>query len=142
MREWGVEQIVRDVRVAMIYEGTNEIQAQDLLFRKVLPDAGAAFGAWLAQLQADLPATAAGERARADLQALQQLGQAVAQTAPEALYPVAGDFLRCVTLALMAWAWALLDARGPATLANGHQAYVRWVRPEAAMRADMVRQAL
>ncbi|MBP8204539.1 MAG: acyl-CoA dehydrogenase family protein, partial [Giesbergeria sp.] len=30
VREWGVEQIVRDARVSMIYEGTNEIQAIDL----------------------------------------------------------------------------------------------------------------
>jgi alkylation response protein AidB-like acyl-CoA dehydrogenase len=37
VREWGIEQIVRDARVAMIYEGTNEIQAIDLLVRKVLP---------------------------------------------------------------------------------------------------------
>jgi alkylation response protein AidB-like acyl-CoA dehydrogenase len=42
VREWGIEQIVRDSRVAMIYEGTNEIQAIDLLLRKTLPDGGAA----------------------------------------------------------------------------------------------------
>ena len=41
MREWGIEQIVRDARVAMIYEGTNEIQAIDLLVRKVLAAAPA-----------------------------------------------------------------------------------------------------
>jgi alkylation response protein AidB-like acyl-CoA dehydrogenase len=40
VREWGIEQIVRDARVTMIYEGTNEIQAIDLLVRKVVPDAG------------------------------------------------------------------------------------------------------
>ena len=34
VREWGIEQHVRDARVAMIYEGTNEIQAIDLLVRK------------------------------------------------------------------------------------------------------------
>ena len=39
VREWGIEQIVRDARVTMIYEGTNEIQAIDLLVRKVLPEA-------------------------------------------------------------------------------------------------------
>ena len=61
---------------------------------------------------------------------------------PELPFWLADDYLRALAMLLMAWAWALLDARGPATLANGHQAYVRWVRPEAAMRADMVRQAL
>ncbi len=36
--EWGMEQYVRDVRIALIYEGTNGIQALDLLGRKVLMD--------------------------------------------------------------------------------------------------------
>ena len=40
VRETGVEQSVRDSRIAMIYEGTNEIQAIDLLQRKVLADGG------------------------------------------------------------------------------------------------------
>ena len=35
IREWGQEQLVRDVRIAQIYEGTNGIQAHDLLGRKV-----------------------------------------------------------------------------------------------------------
>jgi alkylation response protein AidB-like acyl-CoA dehydrogenase len=30
IREWGVEQLVRDVRVTQIYEGTNGVQAMDL----------------------------------------------------------------------------------------------------------------
>jgi len=38
--EWGVEQHVRDARIAMIYEGTNGIQALDLLGRKVLSNQG------------------------------------------------------------------------------------------------------
>ncbi len=38
--EWGVEQFVRDARINMIYEGTNSIQAMDLLGRKVLADGG------------------------------------------------------------------------------------------------------
>lgn len=39
--EWGMEQFVRDARINMIYEGTNTIQALDLLGRKVLGDMGA-----------------------------------------------------------------------------------------------------
>ena len=39
--EWGLEQHVRDARINMIYEGTNTIQALDLLGRKVLGDMGA-----------------------------------------------------------------------------------------------------
>ena len=41
IREWGMEQYVRDARINMIYEGTNTIQSLDLLGRKVLQDNGA-----------------------------------------------------------------------------------------------------
>jgi alkylation response protein AidB-like acyl-CoA dehydrogenase len=40
IREWGMEQFVRDARINMIYEGTNTIQSLDLLGRKVLADNG------------------------------------------------------------------------------------------------------
>ncbi len=52
IREWGVEQTLRDARINMIYEGTNTIQALDLLGRKVLLDGGArlrAFGGLVRQ---------------------------------------------------------------------------------------------
>ncbi len=39
--EWGMEQIVRDTRISMLYEGTTGIQALDLLGRKVLMTQGA-----------------------------------------------------------------------------------------------------
>lgn len=41
IREWGMEQFVRDARINMIYEGTNGVQALDLIGRKVLGDGGA-----------------------------------------------------------------------------------------------------
>ena len=41
IKEWGMEQYVRDARINMIYEGTNTIQSLDLLGRKVLQDNGA-----------------------------------------------------------------------------------------------------
>lgn len=40
IREWGVEQNVRDARIATLYEGTTGIQALDLLGRKVLMSQG------------------------------------------------------------------------------------------------------
>lgn len=40
IREWGMEQNVRDTRIACLYEGTTEIQALDLLGRKVLGSNG------------------------------------------------------------------------------------------------------
>ena len=40
IREWGQEQLVRDVRIAQIYEGTNGIQALDLMSRKVVANGG------------------------------------------------------------------------------------------------------
>jgi hypothetical protein len=40
IREWGMEQNVRDTRIACLYEGTTEIQSLDLLGRKVLGSQG------------------------------------------------------------------------------------------------------
>ncbi|WP_430447139.1 MAG: acyl-CoA dehydrogenase C-terminal domain-containing protein [Pseudomonas piscis] len=40
IREWGQEQLVRDVRITQIYEGTNGIQALDLVGRKIVGSGG------------------------------------------------------------------------------------------------------
>ena len=40
VREWGVEQTVRDARIAQIYEGTNGVQAMDLVGRKLIANKG------------------------------------------------------------------------------------------------------
>ena len=53
IKEWGMEQFVRDARINMIYEGTNTIQSLDLLGRKVLSNNGATlkkFGKLIARL--------------------------------------------------------------------------------------------
>jgi hypothetical protein len=47
IREWGMEQFVRDARIAQIYEGTNGIQALDLIGRKLPKDGGRAIMAFL-----------------------------------------------------------------------------------------------
>ena len=48
--EWGMEQFVRDARIAQIYEGTNGIQAMDLVGRKLGMNGGRALRAYLALL--------------------------------------------------------------------------------------------
>ena len=51
IREWGQEQRVRDVRIAQIYEGTNGIQALDLLGRKIIANGGAALRLFTANIR-------------------------------------------------------------------------------------------
>lgn len=51
IREWGMEQIVRDARIAQIYEGANGIQALDLLGRKVAKDNGTMLFDFLAEIR-------------------------------------------------------------------------------------------
>jgi hypothetical protein len=56
IKEWGMEQFVRDARINMIYEGTNTIQSLDLLGRKILGNNGATlqkFGKLVGQLVAE-----------------------------------------------------------------------------------------
>jgi alkylation response protein AidB-like acyl-CoA dehydrogenase len=118
VHDYGIEQTVRDSRIAMIYEGTNEIQAIDLLQRKVLDDGGERLGVLLA----DLDAAAAELSARAGLApfgaALVEQTSAVRQATaalvegrtadPEWPLRVADDYLRGLGFALMAWAWGRL----------------------------------
>ncbi|NQY64347.1 MAG: acyl-CoA dehydrogenase C-terminal domain-containing protein [Alteromonadaceae bacterium] len=52
IREWGQEQLVRDVRITQIYEGTNGIQAMDLLVRKVASSKGALMNVFLDEVNA------------------------------------------------------------------------------------------
>ncbi|HKT67871.1 MAG TPA: acyl-CoA dehydrogenase C-terminal domain-containing protein [Terriglobales bacterium] len=55
IREWGMEQLMRDSRITQLYEGTNGIQALDLIRRKLLADGGAELSALIAEFseQAD-----------------------------------------------------------------------------------------
>ncbi|GIU07989.1 acyl-CoA dehydrogenase family protein [Shewanella morhuae] len=56
IRETGIEQLVRDTRIAQIYEGTNGIQAIDFLGRKVTGDNLAALNEFVADLKAQMRA--------------------------------------------------------------------------------------
>ena len=147
VKEWGIEQIVRDSRVAMIYEGTNEIQAIDLLVRKVLPDGGAALNALLDDLLADSAWTAPSASLVANVNALRKATAAlVAANGADAskAYWVAGDFLRATGLVLLQWAAERLAAAGtyPGSGAGTPQAFKAWVLPELGIRLEVMAGSL
>ncbi|WP_295380645.1 acyl-CoA dehydrogenase family protein [uncultured Pseudacidovorax sp.] len=147
VREWGIEQIPRDARVTMIYEGTNEIQAIDLLVRKVLPDAGAGFAATLLALRDELDASrdvdADAQRRLAQLRYLTTQIAMAAHAQPRLPYELADDYLRLVMVTLLAWAWARIEQAPGAgeTQARAAAAFRRWVLPEFDMRAAIIKKA-
>ncbi|GAB3383315.1 acyl-CoA dehydrogenase C-terminal domain-containing protein [Spongiibacter taiwanensis] len=51
VKEWGMEQLVRDVRISQIYEGTNGIQALDLMGRKIAANGGKYLAPLLAEMR-------------------------------------------------------------------------------------------
>jgi alkylation response protein AidB-like acyl-CoA dehydrogenase len=146
--EWGIEQNVRDARIAMIYEGTNEIQAIDLLIRKVLGDGGAGLNALLDELSSNLNSQAPQEahvlHLFAQLRAItQEATQAQTHTDGHVtLSWIAGDYLRVATLALLAWAWTRIEAAQPTDAARWHasaSALRAWILPEFDMRLNIIR---
>lgn len=142
VREWGIEQIVRDARVAMIYEGTNEIQAIDLLVRKVLADGGQGLAALLTTLPGTAPSPAASARRHALVEITQTLAIA-AQSDAELPYWVADDYLRAVALVLLDWAWQrIAAASNTPRWQEPANAFAQWVLPEFEMRAAIIRQRI
>ncbi|OJU91815.1 MAG: acyl-CoA dehydrogenase [Burkholderiales bacterium 66-5] len=151
VRESGIEQHVRDARVAMIYEGTNEIQAIDLLARKVLADGGEGWCALLQSLAQPLGETALAALARAHLQALRALTLelAAACRADAALpYEVADDYLRAAAVALLCWAGTRIEEAAGTSCDEPNrwqaplQALQRWIAPELPMRCAIIRNRL
>jgi alkylation response protein AidB-like acyl-CoA dehydrogenase len=116
IREWGMEQYVRDARINMIYEGTNTIQALDLLGRKVLGDGGQRlmkFGKLVtafAKSQADKPEMQEFLAPLADLgDKVTKLTGEVAQKAmknPEEAGAAATSYLRVVGHLVYSYLWA------------------------------------
>ena len=129
IREWGMEQFVRDARIAQIYEGTNGIQALDLVGRKLGKDGGRAIQAFFrivgeetaaARKEDGLAAIATSvERANEDLQAatlwLMQNGMANPNNAGAAAYPYM-SLMGIVALGLM---WLRMAKASGDILANG-----------------------
>ncbi|NDY92591.1 acyl-CoA dehydrogenase family protein [Ideonella livida] len=122
IHEYGIEQIVRDSRIALIYEGTNEIQAIDLLLRKILPDGGQRLQGLLDWAAAQCEGSAHAGVARAGLQAV---GEAVARLLAaqkadaELPFRAADDLLFALGEALLGAAWARMDAVAAQALAAG-----------------------
>lgn len=51
LQDYPIEQYIRDAKIDTLYEGTTAIQAQDLFFRKIVKDNGAALGAVIGQVR-------------------------------------------------------------------------------------------
>ncbi|HZF96601.1 MAG TPA: acyl-CoA dehydrogenase C-terminal domain-containing protein [Allosphingosinicella sp.] len=134
IREWGMEQFVRDARIAQIYEGTNGIQALDLVGRKLGANGGRGIQAFFKILAEETASAseAAGPEAEAirtslqkatqDLQTstmwLMQNGLANPNNAGAAAYPYM-TLLGTVCLGLM---WLRMARASTEALASGEDA--------------------
>jgi hypothetical protein len=115
VREWGQEQLVRDARIAQIYEGTNGIQAMDLLARKVAGSSGALMSCFIDEMKLYINQTTTANMAEFikplaeatdDLAELTQLILRKSQKNPEELGTSANDYLHVFGYTAMAFAWA------------------------------------
>jgi len=154
IREWGMEQLMRDSRITQLYEGTNGIQALDLVRRKLLGDGGAELSALQAEFselcdeQMSRPALAELAHAlQARIGEWRELGSAVlaaSQRDVQEIGACAVDFLQYSAYVLLAGLWlhaaaraqdALDEGRGEAAFyeAKLHSAafYMRRVLPRA-----------
>jgi alkylation response protein AidB-like acyl-CoA dehydrogenase len=126
IREHGIEQFVRDARITQIYEGTNGIQAMDLVGRKLPKDGGRAVRTFFEAVSKDVAdAKAAGDPARiaaslepalADLQAatmwLAQNGMANPNNAGAGAYA----YMDLMGLVSLGWMWLKMAAAADAAL--------------------------
>ena len=107
--EHGMEQIVRDARIAQIYEGTNGVQALDFTARKVLRDGGATLKRLLGEMVEDrVPAEFAAplSEALAAIEAAIAHLIAGASSDPDLPGAISVDFLELTGLGIYAWLWA------------------------------------
>lgn len=131
--EWGAEQYVRDARIAMIYEGTNGIQAMDLVGRKVARNGGASVERFAVRIRKDMnspqaeeaalkPFAEAAEQVLSRLERATQRIVAQADTKPAALGAAAHDYLQLFGYTVYAWMWwqaARAASRGLSTQGTG-----------------------
>jgi Acetyl-CoA dehydrogenase C-terminal like/Acyl-CoA dehydrogenase, C-terminal domain len=116
IREWGMEQFVRDARINMIYEGTNTVQSLDLLGRKVLADNGAKLKKFGKKVQAFIEDEGVVEAMQEFVNPLADLGDKVTKLTTELGMKAFGnadevgaaavDYLRVVGHLAFAYFWA------------------------------------
>lgn len=116
IREHGMEQYVRDCRISQIYEGTNGIQALDLVGRKLPANAGRSLRRFFhpvsAYIEAKVEDEVMGEFVQPLAKAFVRLQQATAQVAragmgnPDEAGAAATDYLRLLGLTALAYQWA------------------------------------
>jgi alkylation response protein AidB-like acyl-CoA dehydrogenase len=151
IREHGMEQLVRDCRIAPIYEGTNEVQAIDLAARKVSGRQSEFANKFLADWQAFLAAQSHDDTADiigAAATALQQLvetTQWVQKADDAAQRGAASQYLRQFGLTLIACLWAQIivsirDKKGTFydTKRKLARFYMQQVLPETASIATTI----
>ncbi|EJN37498.1 acyl-CoA dehydrogenase [Pseudomonas sp. GM84] len=116
IREWGQEQLVRDVRITQIYEGTNGIQALDLMGRKVVASGGAYYRLFSGEIRQFI-ATAGSELDEfakplaAYLDQLDGLTEWVLEQAkgnPNEIGAASVDYLNAFGYVAYAYMWALM----------------------------------
>lgn len=120
IREWGVEQYVRDARINMIYEGTNGIQALDLLGRKVLADKGERLAIFLKIIGEFIDSQNSSPAMQEFIEPLGNLVQIVQQVTKEIAIKANGNpdevgaasvpYLRLIGHLSYAWMWARMAA--------------------------------
>ena len=127
--EHGMEQFVRDARIAMIYEGANGIQALDLVGRKLPKDGGRALQAFFAEVQGFIKEQGADTAMKVYVEplgkALGHLQQATmwfmanAMTKPDNAGAGSTDYLHMFGLCALGYMWAKMAAAANAKLKAG-----------------------
>src|SRR6185369_12665274 len=129
IREHGMEQFVRDARITQIYEGTNGIQAMDLVGRKLPKDGGRAIRTFFQVLSSDVADAShtetlkplLGELSRA-IGDLQEATMWLAQNAPadpDNAGAGAYAFMELLGLVSLGWMWLKMAAASTRALAEG-----------------------
>ncbi|EJN22739.1 acyl-CoA dehydrogenase [Pseudomonas sp. GM78] len=129
IREWGMEQLMRDSRITQLYEGTNGIQALDLIRRKLLGDGGSELNALIDELATQAALATAhsqvadmAERVAQRLQEWRALADSVLQACrrdPEEIGAVSVDFLAYSAYAMLAALWLQAAVRACEVLQAG-----------------------